>query len=211
MRLFAAVRPPEHVLLHVQRAMAGVAELAGEAGVRWSAPENLHLTLAFFGEVPPGRQEELGGLLAAVARTTAPFSLALRGAGIYGGRTLWIGVGGQVGAMVDLAAAAREQGERVSRFRDSRPRMRPHLTIGRIAPTRAAPGPGGGGGSGPRRTRSARLLPQAEHLVRALAVYEGPTWLVEEMLLESSVPGAGPGGGPRYEIVQRAPLGAVAG
>ena len=60
MRLFAAVRPPEPVLLHLERALAGVRPLADGAGVRWSSQENLHLTLAFFGDVPDGAVDELG-------------------------------------------------------------------------------------------------------------------------------------------------------
>ncbi len=44
-------------------------------------------------------------------------------------------------------------------------------------------------------------------LVRALAVYEGPRWQVDELLLVSSRPGAGRGGGPLYEAVETFPLG----
>ena len=48
----------------------------------------------------------------------------------------------------------------------------------------------------------------AAGIVRALAVYEGPRWEVDEILLMSSQPGAGRGGGPRYEVVERFALGA---
>ena len=102
--------------------------------------------------------------------------------------------------MVALAAAVRAEGEAVSRFRDERPRQRPHLTVGRVTPVRSARGRG-----------APRLPVEADHLVRALAVYEGPEWVVDEGLLLSSVPGAGRGGGPLYEIVKSIGIGTVAG
>jgi len=47
----------------------------------------------------------------------------------------------------------------------------------------------------------------ASGIVRALAVYEGPRWTVDELLLMSSQPGAGRGGGPLYEVIDRFALG----
>ncbi len=57
----------------------------------------------------------------------------------------------------------------------------------------------------------ARLPGAVDHLVHALALYEGPTWTVDSLLLESSRPGAGRGGGPLYERVHEWHLGPVAG
>jgi 2'-5' RNA ligase len=53
------------------------------------------------------------------------------------------------------------------------------------------------------RRPDAGALPDAgvDALVRALAVYEGPTWWVEDLLLLQSQPGAGRGGGPLYTTV----------
>jgi 2'-5' RNA ligase len=42
---------------------------------------------------------------------------------------------------------------------------------------------------------------RVEALVRALAVYEGPAWRVEDVLLLQSQPGEGRGGGPLYTTV----------
>ena len=200
MRLFAAIRPPVQVLDHLERALSGVAALADAGGVRWAAQENLHLTLAFFGEVPDGAVGELAEELADVAGATSSFAMRLRGAGVFGQRTVWVGAGGEVESFVGLAARARAAGEGLSRFRDERARQRPHLTIGRVGPARAG-----------RDRRAATLPVEVEHLVHALSVYEGPSWTVSEIALESSVPGAGRGGGPRYETVHRMPLAAVAG
>jgi 2'-5' RNA ligase len=43
--------------------------------------------------------------------------------------------------------------------------------------------------------------------VRALAVYDGPRWQVDHLLLVSSRPGAGRGSGPLYETVETFALG----
>ena len=46
----------------------------------------------------------------------------------------------------------------------------------------------------------------AETLVGALAVYEGPEWTVDALLLIASRPGEGRGGGPLYTAVDAFPL-----
>lgn len=191
-RLFASVRPPVVVLDHLRGALdLTVGGL--DVPIRWTAEENWHLTVAFFGDVPDGAEEELGGLLAGVAAAARPFELRLRGAGVFSGRTLWVGASGDVEAMARLAAAARDAGERVGRFRDTRERLRPHLTVGRVLDD----------GSAARRacSRERERVPSAvDHLVRALAAYEGPSWTVDRFGLEESWPGQGRGGGPRYAV-----------
>lgn len=199
MRLFASVRPPARVLAHLRSALDLV--VAGpQLPVRWTAEENWHLTVAFFGEVPDGAVGHLGGGLAEVAAATRPFDLRLRGAGVFSGRTLWVGAGGDVDAMAALAGAAKEIGEEVTRHRDTRERLRPHLTVGRVLDD----------GSAARRACSrdrSRVPGPVDALVHALALYEGPTWRVDEVHLEQSWPGEGRGGGPRYAVLESHRLG----
>ena len=101
--------------------------------------------------------------------------------------------------MADLAGAARAAGEQVVTYRDTRQRSRPHLTVGRVIDD----------GSAARRACArdrSRLPGPVDHLVHALALYEGPTWTVESLLLEQSWPGQGRGGGPRYAVEHTWPL-----
>lgn len=179
MRLFAALVPPDPVLDHLEAALDGVR--SGPAGaLRWVPRENLHLTLAFYGEVADGAVPDLTAALAQVAATERAPELQLSGAGSFSGRTLWVGVGGEVGLVRTLmarSAEVREAGE------DDGP-PRPHVTVAR----------------GGRRSRGLDL----SGAVRALSVYRGPTWRAGEIVLLSSHLGEGPGGAPRYVVEERA-------
>ena len=205
MRLFAAAWPPQDVLDHLDLALASVrgAPAGLSSTVRWSARETWHLTVAFYGDVPDGAVPGLTADLAELAAGIEPYELALRGAGVFAHRTLWVGVGGDLEQQRAVTRGCVDAGEQVGGMTDNRPRDRPHLTVGRVRP-----------GSGPPRRRSSRPdragvadEDVAASLVRALAVYEGPRWIVDELALVASQPGAGRGGGPLYERVDTFALG----
>ncbi|QGQ19566.1 RNA 2',3'-cyclic phosphodiesterase [Cellulomonas sp. JZ18] len=211
MRLFAAVWPPADVLDHLDLALAAVRPRGGpEEPVRWTARDAWHLTAAFYGAVPDALADDLAADLEALAGVTAPFELALRGAGVFSHRTLWVGVGGDVDAMSRLSAGARAVGDALGARPDDRPRNRPHLTVGRARPgsrpprRRGAPhgarGPGG-------RTAAAGEPDPVDALAQALAVYDGPAWQVAAVTLVESRPGEGRGGGPLYRTVGEWALG----
>jgi 2'-5' RNA ligase len=185
MRVFAGLWPSPEVSEHLRSALVSavgvdpvIAPGRGEDGVRWSAAECWHVTLAFYGDLGDGRVEDLAASLAQVAASADPFALHLTGAGVFAHRTLWTEVG------------ARQ---------DERVRSRPHLTLGRATP----------GGPDRRRSRARRAAgpDPADLLVHALAVYRGPTWPVDELVLTASRPGEGRAGGPLYEHLGRWPLG----
>ncbi|WP_028049799.1 RNA 2',3'-cyclic phosphodiesterase [Cellulomonas sp. URHD0024] len=207
MRLFAAVWPPEHVLDHLDVALGAVrgAPSGLSQAIRWSARETWHLTTAFYGDQPDGVVTSLAAGLAELSAVTEPYELALRGAGVFSHRTLWVGVGGDVESQRAVAAGCVEAGG----VPDRHPRTRAHLTVGRVRPGSRPPRRGSStnerGRPGPEPDREVEV---AAGIVRALAVYEGPRWEVGELVLVSSEPGAGRGGGPLYEIVERFALGA---
>jgi 2'-5' RNA ligase len=124
LRLFAALDLPDDVadrLVAIQR---------GVPGAKWRPRENLHLTLRFFGEVQETVAEDLDLALEQVAVGTAPFDLALSGAGFFGKEaphTLWIGAARNA-ALLTLAADC----ERAARDVGLKPETRkfaPHVTI----------------------------------------------------------------------------------
>ena len=208
MRLFAAVRPPVRVLDHLETALlsarAGTPVDDARGPLRWTTPDDRHLTIAFYGQVSAGLEPELIDALREVAGRTAPFELRLRGAGVFDRRTVWVGCAGD-GITPLMASAGRVGSDLLGRV-DDRVGSRAHLTVARVRPTDRARGDRGAAAAGRRGADTA-----VADLVRALAVSEGPAWLVDEIVLVGSELGAGPGGGARHEPVERFGLSAVAG
>lgn len=184
-RLFAALVPPAPVLDHIERGLDDVRS-GPAAMLRWVPRENLHITLAFYGDVPEGAVPDVVGGLELLGERNAAPQIALSGAGAFSGRTLWLGVGGDVAATQRLMAGAKDV--LVDQTEDGPPR--PHVTVARSG-------------------RRARGLDEAvlADAVRALAVYRGPSWQPEEIVLLSSHLGDGPGGAPRYRLEAACPLG----
>ncbi|HEY0216401.1 MAG TPA: RNA 2',3'-cyclic phosphodiesterase [Cellulomonas sp.] len=237
MRVFVGLWPTPGVAEHLRTALrtaVGVdpADAPGRSpdGVRWTAAECWHVTLAFYGEVGDGVVEALTDAMADVAARAHPFDLALTGAGVFSHRTLWAGVGGDVEAVHSLVDACRGVADDLGVRQDRRERSRPHLTLGRVAPDRGGPrrdrgrdgrdgrdghdGHGGrdsrdGGRDGGRRgSRRGDDGPAAtDLLVHALSVYRGPRWPVGELVLAESRPGEGRAGSPLYLPLGRWPLG----
>jgi 2'-5' RNA ligase len=207
-RVFAGLWPTPAVRQHLAGSLVtavgvdpeGAPGRSGADGVRWTAAENWHITLAFYGDVGEGGVEVLVAQLADVAASGRPFDLALTGAGVFAHRTLWAGVGGEVEAVHALVDGCRDAGEVIGARQDDRVRSRPHLTLGRVAQPR-----------GGRRRRDLAAPDPGDLLVHALAVYRGPRWPVTELVLAESLPGEGRAGGPLYRALATWPLGGTRG
>ncbi len=101
--------------------------------VRWSAPETIHLTLRFFGEIPEEALEAIGKVMLSVGGSTPPFQLEVRGAGAFPSpgrpRVIWLGLTGQQGLQA-LHRSLEEGLETIGFPPEGRP-YSPHLTLGR--------------------------------------------------------------------------------
>lgn len=132
MRLFLALKLPP------RQARAVAALRQDRSGWRWVEEENLHLTLAFLGEVTMQQAEELDQILQ--ARTIRPPEVTLAGIGHFGSRrprAVWVGAGPEAplsDLSVGMTRAARRAGIAVERRR-----FVPHVTIARLGAT-ADPG-----------------------------------------------------------------------
>ncbi len=201
MRLFASLEPSPEAVAHLARAVESVrGPDSVRSGLRWTDPEQWHLTLAFYGEVPDGAWPGLAEALAErVGLLRAP-RLCLRGAGSFAGRNLWVGAAGESAedarALTDLIDAGLAAGVDVGLPPEPRPRNRAHLTLARVS------------GRAPSRERRSRDrqrpddgAPDLGAVIRALSVYSGPAWRANEVLLMRSRLGEGRGGGPLHEVV----------
>ena len=101
MRVFVSIRPSADARLHLQNALDEVRQTAGQS-LRWGDADQWHLTLAFRADLPEGAVPDALDGLAAIASGHGPLTLHLSGAGTFSGRTLWIGVGGQVSRLETL-------------------------------------------------------------------------------------------------------------
>lgn len=108
------------------------ARLRGEA-IRWTRPENLHLTVEFFGATDPERIPELEAALAAAAARVPPFELRWGGWGTFGPprqpRVLWLGT--ESAGLAALRGAVAAELRAAGGTPEARP-FAPHLTLGRI-------------------------------------------------------------------------------
>ena len=84
MRLFVAVVPPIEVVEDLSEFVEPRREHPDD-DIRWAADEHWHITLAFLGDVPDWKTEELGERLERAAKRQKPFELQLTGAGAFPG------------------------------------------------------------------------------------------------------------------------------
>ena len=102
--------------------------------LRWVRPEGIHATLEFLGATPEDRVPDIKRALAGCAETVAPFDLTPLGVGSFGGRNvrvIWIGLGGDEGALSDLAESVERALEPLGFDREQRD-FNAHITLARV-------------------------------------------------------------------------------
>jgi len=126
MRLFIAIELPDEVKRPLERMRADI------PGSRWVPVEQIHLTLAFLGEVDDATLERLTEALAAIR---APgFSLRFSGTGCFPDRrrprVLWAGMEPEP-LLNSLASQVREAVVAFTITQEERPFF-PHITLARL-------------------------------------------------------------------------------
>jgi len=126
-----------------ERIAALAHEVVGKAGGRAPRPENIHLTVAFVGNVASDRQAKLKRIGAAAAGSVPPFTLELDRLGTFHHEGIaWLGADILPPALEDLVFALR-QGLAAEVFPVERRLYRAHVTLARrcgaVATTRIAP------------------------------------------------------------------------
>jgi 2'-5' RNA ligase len=101
---------------------------------RWTRPENLHLTLHFFGEIEQETLEKLRVSVLSVKSCQRPFQVGVKGLGAFPNphrpRVIWLGLEPR-GQLEQLHRATERCLRQAGITTDSRP-YSPHLTIGRL-------------------------------------------------------------------------------
>ena len=111
--------------------------------IKWVSPENIHLTLAFLGDVPGERVEGISRVLDALGELFTPFSMNVTGLGTFGPprspRVIRAGIGAGTREAIALQAMLADELRALDFTPETRP-FSPHLTIGRVKSSRDAEG-----------------------------------------------------------------------
>jgi 2'-5' RNA ligase len=158
-RTFVAIELGDEARTHLAREIGRLGRAL--PGVRWADPANLHLTLAFLGDLDGEQLAAVGAAADEAALAVKPFTVEVAGLGSFGlshaPRVLWVGLSGNLQRLDQLYEALAAALEARGFPREARP-FAPHLTVARLK----APLPDGDaqrlasllrdGGTGSRRT-----------------------------------------------------------
>ncbi len=129
LRLFTALHVPEHIAETLARRQSGL------PGAKWRPLDQLHITLAFYGEANERQADDLASELVK-AEGRGAFELELSGVGAFGdnhrSQTLWAGVKASE-PLNQLAARCKTAGERAG-LPPERRDYRPHVTLAYLKP-----------------------------------------------------------------------------
>ncbi len=184
-RMFVALLPPPEAVEDLAEFLAPRQEAGPD--LRWTVPEQWHVTLAFLSDVADRHLDDLEERLARAAARRTPFPVTLAGAGAFPGPAR---------AKV-LFAGVRTEGVELERL----------ATGSRAAATRAGATPEGGRFHAHVTLARTRHPVEATRWLRVLGGYRGPAWTAEELSLVESHLGEGPRRRPRYEVRGTYPVG----
>ena len=140
LRSFIAVEIPAEIQNAIADALASLKKTLPKPLIRWVAPQNVHLTLKFLGDVSPANLERLAETLKAEAASHEMFSISVGGLGAFPNprraRVIWIGLDAPP-ALAALQRGVDAAAAQLGYPKEERP-FSPHLTIGRVAQTASA-------------------------------------------------------------------------
>jgi len=134
LRSFIAVEIPAGIQRIIACSTAPLQKVLPKPLIRWVAPQNVHLTLKFLGEISSANLERLAEALKMEVVVHETFSMSIGGLGAFPtlsrARVIWIGLDAPVALMTllhNLEAVTAGLGYAP----ENRP-FSPHLTIGRV-------------------------------------------------------------------------------
>ncbi|QNT75290.1 RNA 2',3'-cyclic phosphodiesterase [Dehalogenimonas etheniformans] len=133
-RAFIAIELAESVkreLSSLQRQL----QVQPSEGIKWVAPEGIHLTLKFFGWVAPDRIEQIKSAIAKSIAGTGPFELRLSNLGAFPSmkrmNVVWCGLSGDL-PKLNMLQQSIEKWVSLLGFPTESRAFSPHLTLARL-------------------------------------------------------------------------------
>jgi 2'-5' RNA ligase len=134
-RAFIALDIPKEIRDCLVSVSNQLKEKIGKVPIRWVAPENIHLTLKFLGDVSLNNIEVLKASIKTEAIGIKPMVFSAGGVGAYpkvrNPRVIWVGVEAPED-MIILQKGIDAQTTMIGYQPDRRP-FSPHLTLGRVS------------------------------------------------------------------------------
>jgi 2'-5' RNA ligase len=137
MRLFIALKLPPATIVALE-ALQQQLQQRGRQPVKWVAPEAMHLTLVFLGDVEAERSAAIVAALRQASQHDTAAAQALLRLGPAGAfpnarrpQTLWVGVAGDTPRLARVQQAVTQALEPLGFAPEERP-FRAHLTLGRV-------------------------------------------------------------------------------
>ncbi len=131
-RLFAAIKiyPDENLLKYYYRLRKSLKN----DSIKWVEPENMHLTLKFFGETPDDKISGISRVFKPIASSQESFKMQITDVGIFGSRynprVIWFGIE-EYAHLKNLGNLLLEKLDEAG-FPNDRQNFVPHFTVGRI-------------------------------------------------------------------------------
>jgi RNA 2',3'-cyclic 3'-phosphodiesterase len=137
MRLFTALALPLVVREHLLRIQQVLRQNTPRDHVRWTSPDQVHLTLKFLGEVEPSLVDGLINRLKEISPRHSPLELRTDVLGSFpharSPRVIWVGLGGDLDQLRALQLDVESKCAGAGDNQEQRP-FSPHLTLGRVRP-----------------------------------------------------------------------------
>jgi 2'-5' RNA ligase len=132
MRAFIAIELPQET----KDALARLQNQLKKSGadVKWVAPQNIHLTLKFLGEINEEQLQKINLIIDAVAKENAPYSIRINELGAFPEikqlRVIWVGIDSGDKETENLAKSLEERIQKLGIPKEDRA-FSSHITIGR--------------------------------------------------------------------------------
>ena len=131
-RIFTAIKiHPDSSVLHC---IDTLKNHFAEDKINWVNPQNLHITLKYFGDTPVKKVSEISQCLQDSAQKSHSFNLFLKGTGSFGSpgqpKVLWLGIENHE-RLSQLYHRINKSLEALH-YKADKPFFNPHITLGRI-------------------------------------------------------------------------------
>jgi 2'-5' RNA ligase len=133
-RTFIAIDFPAEIITKIARITAYLRTQTPVNALNWVAPENMHLTLNFLGDVREDHILAIEQCLQEAVRGQSSFNITIEGLGMYPNakqpRVVWLGIK-DAGALKHIQQALTKALKVIDIEQENRPFL-PHLTLARI-------------------------------------------------------------------------------